>query len=142
MYLETAKQEKRMKDKKGCRLNVSGVLRYLGISRSGYASWKERIPSSKEQKKNDIKNKIRDINDASHQIYGAPKIREQLINIGKKISEKTVGNYMREMGLKAQWVKHYTVRIRSHCDYKSPNDYERSYWIKLRKIEIQAALLN
>ena len=98
-----------MKDKDGRRLNVSGVLRYLGVSRSGYASWKERIPSNKEQRKNDIKNKICDIYDASHQNYGAPKIREQLVDIGEKISEKTVGNYMREMGLKAQWVKHYTV---------------------------------
>lgn len=28
---------------------------------------------------------------------------------GESIAEKTVGNYMRQMGIKAQWVKPYTV---------------------------------
>lgn len=27
------------------RLNVSGVLRKLGVSRSGYHTWKKRLPS-------------------------------------------------------------------------------------------------
>lgn len=91
------------------RLNVSGVLRQLGVSRSGYNSWKNRIPSNREQRKNIIKNKICDIYDESHQNYGAPKITNKLKEEGETISEKTIGNYMREMGLKAQWIKHYTV---------------------------------
>lgn len=32
-----------------------------------------------------------------------------------------------------------TVRIHSHCDYASPNDYEKKYWIKLRQMEINVA---
>lgn len=91
------------------RLNVSGVLRFLGVSRSGYNAWKNRIPSSRKHRKNLIKNKICDIYDESHQNYGAPKIAKKLNETGETISEKTVGNYMREMGLKAQWVKPYTT---------------------------------
>lgn len=91
------------------RINVSGVLRQLGVSRSGYNSWKNRIPSNREQRKNIIKNKICDIYDESHQNYGAPKITNKLKEEGETISEKTIGNYMREMGLKAQWIKHYTA---------------------------------
>lgn len=72
-------------------------------------AWKNRIPSNKEQHKNKIKNKICDIYEQSYQNYGAPKITKELQKQGDKISEKTVGNYMREMGLKAQWVKPYTV---------------------------------
>lgn len=98
-----------MRKKGGRRLNVSGVLRYLGVSRSGYNSWKNRMPSNREQRKNVIKNKICDIYDGSKQNYGAPKITKKLRETGEKISEKTVGNYMREMGLKAQWVKPYTI---------------------------------
>ena len=93
----------------GRRLNVSGVLRCLGVSRSGYNSWKNKIPSNREQRKNIIKNKICDIYDESKQNYGAPKITKKLRETGETISEKTVGNYMREMGLKAQWVKPYTM---------------------------------
>ena len=42
-------------------------------------------------------------------IDGAPKITECLKREGEVIAEKTVGNYMREMGIKAQYVKPYTV---------------------------------
>lgn len=98
-----------MREQGGRRLNVSGVLRHLGVSRSGYNTWKNRIPSNQEQRKNKIKDKICDIYDESHQNYGAPKITKKLKEEGETISEKTVGNYMREMGLKAQWIKPYTI---------------------------------
>mgnify|MGYP003107204305 CR=1 FL=1 len=100
-----------MREQGGRRLNVSGVLRHLGVSRSGYNTWKNRIPSNQEQRKNKIKDKICDIYDESHQNYGAPKITKKLKEEGETISEKTVGNYMREMGLKAQWIKPYTTKI-------------------------------
>ena len=100
---------KKMCGNDGRRLNVSGVLGYLGVSRSGYNSWKNRVPSIREQRKNNVKNKICDIYDESHQNYEAPKITAILNKNGETISEKTVGNYMREMGLKAQWIKHYTI---------------------------------
>jgi len=29
--------------------------------------------------------------------------------------------------------------IHNHCDYVSPNDYEKDYWIKLRHLEINVA---
>lgn len=98
-----------MREQGGRRLNVSGVLRHLGVSRSGYNTWKNRIPSNQEQRKNKIKDKICNIYDESHQNYGAPKITKKLKEEGETISEKTVGNYMREMGLKAQWIKPYTI---------------------------------
>lgn len=45
----------------------------------------------------------------SHQNYGAPKITECLRKEGEIIAKKTVGNYMRELGIKAQYIKPYTV---------------------------------
>ncbi len=100
-----------MRKQGGRRLNVSGVLRQLGVSTSGYNNWKNKISSNREQRKNTIKNKICNIYYESHQNYGAPKIVRKLKEEGEIISEKTVGNYMREMGLKAQLIKHYTVTI-------------------------------
>lgn len=85
------------------------MLRILGVSRSGYNSFKKRLPSDRSKRKEEIKVKIKEIYDKSHQNYGAPKIREILIQNGETIAEKTVGNYMREMGIKAQYIKPYTV---------------------------------
>ena len=85
------------------------MLRILGVSRSGYNSFKERLPSDRVKRKEEIKVKIKEIYEGSHQNYGAPKIREILNQNGETIAEKTVGNYMREMGIKAQYIKPYTV---------------------------------
>jgi putative transposase len=91
------------------QLNVSGVLRILGVSRSGYQSFKKRLPSERQLRKEAIMAKIKAVHEESHLNYGAPKITQLLCEDGEKITEKTVGNYMREMGIKAQYVKPYTV---------------------------------
>lgn len=52
-----------------------------------------------------LKEKIQKIYEDSHQNYGAPKITAELQKSGERVSEKTVGNYMCQMGIKAQWVK-------------------------------------
>ena len=109
LFLETAHTDEELKEQGKRRLNVAGVLRKLGVSRSGYNNWKNRLPSKRELRKNALKEKILDIYNESHQNYGAPKITEYLKKDGEVIAEKTVGNYMKEMGIKAQYIKPYTV---------------------------------
>lgn len=99
---ETAKSEKR-------RVSVSGMLKYLGVSRSGYLAWLNRVPSDTQKRKEAVKSKIQDIYNESKQNYGAPKITRELHKDGEIISERTVGKYMKEMGIKAQWVKPWTI---------------------------------
>ena len=109
LFLETARYEEQLLEEGKRRPNVSGVLRILGVSRSGYLAWKKRLPSNREKKKEQIKERIVEIYQESYQNYGAPKIAECLRREGGKIADKTVGNYMRELGIKAQYVKPYTV---------------------------------
>ena len=49
-----------------------------------------------------MKKKIQTIYNDSKQNYGAPKITRELRKSGETIAERTVGKYMREMGIKAQ----------------------------------------
>lgn len=109
LFLETAEMEAVLKEQGERRLNVSGVLQILGVSRSGYLNWKTRLPSERELRKQALKKRILEIYHDSHQNYGAPKITECLKKEGERIAEKTVGNYMRELGIKAQYIKPYTV---------------------------------
>lgn len=109
LFLETAHYEERLRKQEKRRLNVSGVLRILGVSRSGYLNWKKRVPSDRKKRKETRKARILTIYEDSHQNYGAPKITECLRREGEKIAEKTVGNYMRELGIRAQYIKPYTV---------------------------------
>ena len=90
------------------QVSVSGILKKLDVSRSGYNAWKKRVPSDTSIRRTVLKEKIQKIYDDSHQNYGAPKIAAELRKSGENIAEKTVGNYMRQMGIKAQWIKPYT----------------------------------
>ncbi|QFJ55089.1 IS3 family transposase [Pseudobutyrivibrio xylanivorans] len=96
----------------GHRVSTSGMLKFLGVSRSGYRSFLNRKVSTTKQRKDSIKKKIQKIYDDSKQNYGAPKIAKKLRDSGETISTRTVGLYMREMGIKAQWVKPWTTTTR------------------------------
>ncbi len=61
------------------------------------------------KRKETIKAQIKQIYADSYQNYGAPKITQIIKQNGEIIAEKTVGNYMREMGLKAPYTKPYTT---------------------------------
>ena len=88
------------------------MLKFLGVSRSGYRSFLNRKISSAIQRKEAIKKNIRLIYDASKQNYGAPKITKELRKSGETITERNVGKYMLEMGIKAQWIKPFTTTTR------------------------------
>ena len=58
------------------QVSVSGILKKLGVSRSGYNAWKKRVPSDTSVRRAVLKEKIQKIYEESHQNYGAPKIME------------------------------------------------------------------
>ena len=103
--METSKISRR-------RVSVSGMLKKLGVSRSGYRAFLNHKPSNMQQRKESVKKKIQTIYDDSKQNYGAPKITKELQKSGETISERTVGKYMKEMGIRAQWVKPWTTTTR------------------------------
>ena len=88
------------------------MLKFLGMSRSGYRSFLNRTVSATKQRKEAMKKKIQTIYNDSKQNYGAPKITRELRKSGETIAERTVGKYMREMGIKAQWIKPWTTTTR------------------------------
>lgn len=108
IYLEVSEKAENSK-KYGRRVSVSGMLKFLGVSRSGYHAWLKHVPSDTEKRREAVKTKIQDIYNSSKQNYGAPKITRQLRQNGEIISERTVSKYMQEMGIKAQWVRPWTV---------------------------------
>ena len=108
IYLEVSEKTEAAK-KAGRRVSVSGMLKFLGVSRSGYHAWLHRMPSDTKKRREAIKAKIQDIYDASKQNYGAPQITVELRKNGEIISERTVGTYMRQMGIRAQWSKPWAI---------------------------------
>ena len=68
--------------KAGRRVSVSGMLKFLGVSRSGYHAWLHRVPSDTEKRRESVKEKKQDIYDDFRQNYGAPKITVELRKTG------------------------------------------------------------
>ena len=93
IYLEVTEKTEAAK-KAGRRVSVSGMLKFLGVSRSGYLAWLHHVPSDTEKRRKAVKAKIQDIYDDSKQNYGAPKITVELRKTGEVISERTVGTYI------------------------------------------------
>ena len=108
IYLEVTEKTEAAK-KAGRQISVSGMSKFLGVSRSGYLAWLHHVPSDTEKRHEAVKAKIQDIYDDSKQNYGAPKITVELRKTGEVISERTVGTYMRKMGIRAQWSKPWTI---------------------------------
>ena len=104
IYLEVTEKTEAAR-KQNRRVSVSGMLKYLGVSRSGYRSWLNRTPSDTEKRREYIKAKIQDIYDRSKQKLRSTKDHQKAPSEGETISERIVGKYMKEMGIKAQWVE-------------------------------------
>ncbi|MCT4619375.1 MAG: IS3 family transposase, partial [Marinisporobacter sp.] len=95
---------------------------------SGFYSWINRKPSKQKQRKEIIKQEINEIYNESKQIYGAPKIASVLQSRGHVFAENTVGNYMREEGIKAIWVRPYIrTTIDPNFDSKLKNILNREF---------------
>ena len=109
MYSEVRKAN----EEAGDGFSVSGVLKHLKVSKSGYYDWLSRDPSDREQKRMQFQQEIMEIYEESHQIYGAPKIAETLKADGKDISERTVSRYMKDMGIHAWYRRPYTITTKS-----------------------------
>lgn len=89
------------------------MLKILGVSKSGYYDWLKRKPSKSSIDRARVKEAIQEIYEESHRIYGAPKITVELHKRGFHTAERTISKYMREMGIRACWVKPYTVTTHS-----------------------------
>ena len=108
--------------------SIRAVTKILGVSRSGFRCWLNRKPSNTKKRKNKIKEEIKEIHKESHEIYGAPKITRELRKEGHTVSEKTVGNYMREMNIKALYIKPWTrTTVSRDFSHKLRNILKRNF---------------
>ncbi len=73
-------------------ISIARVLRYLGVSRSGYNSWSRRKPSKNQKRKESICEVMKKIYDESKQNSGSPKITKELHKKGIKYLKEQLVN--------------------------------------------------
>ena len=117
IYLEVAEMAETAHKAKR-QVSVSGMLKHLGVSRSGYHAWLKRVPSNTEKRREAVKAKFRIFTMNPNRIMVPLKSPRKLRKSGEIISERTVGKYMKQMGIKAQWVKPWTITTKD-SDFSS-----------------------
>ena len=68
IYLKVSEKTETAK-KAGRRVSVSGMLKFLVVSRSVYLAWLHHVPSNTEKRREAVKAKIQDVYDDSKQNY-------------------------------------------------------------------------
>lgn len=89
------------------------MCQVLGVSRSGFYQWKKQTVTLQKYRKARLKTKIKRIHSESKGRYGSPKITHLLRQEGDVISERTVGKWMRELGIRSKVVKKYKATTQS-----------------------------
>lgn len=110
---------------------VVKMCEVLGVSKSGYYKWlnKQSQPlTEKESYRIEIKQKISKSYHESFGTYGSPRVRNDLVEWGYGVSEKTVARYMKDLNLTALPQNKFTITTDSNHDYKIyPNIVDREF---------------
>ncbi|MEK4877949.1 MULTISPECIES: IS3 family transposase [unclassified Paenibacillus] len=91
------------------RYSVEKMCSGLGVSRSGYYKWRTAMPSPQATRKALLFRRITYYFHDTQGRYGSPKITILLQREGHKVSERTVGKYMRELGFRSCVAKKFRV---------------------------------
>jgi putative transposase len=75
------------------------MCRCLQVSPSGYYAWAERAPSLRAQENARLVTRIREIHEDSRGVIGAPRMHEDLVDEGERVSLNRVARLMAADGL-------------------------------------------
>jgi putative transposase len=108
---------------------VVDCCRVLGVSTSGYYQWRRRPEGKREARRKDLTERVRIVHEASRRIYGATKIRLELLKQGVKLNRKTVARLMREAGIRSKVTRKFKVRTTdsNHGHPVAPNVLGREF---------------
>lgn len=107
------------------------LCKTLGVSRSGYYGWRQRSPSHRAKRDQELQRRIYRIHQESRGLYGSPKIHEQLRQEGIRCSRKRVIRLMRQRSISSRRRRCFkrTTR-RNRADPVAPNRLKQCFEAK------------
>lgn len=104
------------------------MCKVLGVSRSGYYIWRSRLPSKRDQERIELVEIIEEIYADSFETYGSPRIQQEMVHRGFKVSRPRVARIMRAEGIQSKIRKKYKTTTDSKHDLKvAPNLLNRKF---------------
>jgi len=89
---------------------VTTCCRVLQVSRSGYYAWLARGPSRRQQRRDDLAEKVARVHQENRGVYGSPRVYHALRADRVDVCENTVAKIMREERLGAKTKRRFVPR--------------------------------
>lgn len=80
--------------------------RLLGKSEAWFYKWIHRRPTRRERRRAEVDAAVKAAFEDARGLHGSPRLHDDLVEAGWKVSEKTVADSMRRQGLVARKIKH------------------------------------
>jgi len=90
--------------------DTRGMCRALQVSTSGFYAWRNRSPSPRQKRREELAIKIHHVHLQNRQVYGSPRVCRALLASGEKVCENTVARIMRQQRIRARIKRKYTPR--------------------------------
>ena len=105
------------------------MARTLGVSRSGFHAWSQRISSSRRHDaRESLDQSVRTVFYAHKSRYGAPSVAKELHEMGTPCDRKTVASSLRRQGLRARAARKYKATTNSeHSLPVAPNVLKQDF---------------
>lgn len=109
----------------------------LGVSTSGYYTWRSRPESAHKAYDKELKGVINELHQGYRRAYGAARIHRELVRRGYSCSRRRINRLMREMGIKASTTGLYVWNPGKHEFYSAtgnqlkesgPPQHLRTHW--------------
>jgi transposase InsO family protein len=108
---------------------VQVLCRVLEVSSSGYYAWRQRAPSGRQQRQEELLNEIRQVHAQSRGIYGSPRVFKELQDRGVKACENTVAKLMHQAAIRSKTARKYvpTTTDSRHAHPVAENVLDRNF---------------
>ena len=101
---------------------VIRLCEVLEVSTTGFYDWLDRPESNRQRENRRITDKIKQSHQRSREIYGSPKIHEDLIAEGETCSVNRVARLMKEADIKSKMARKFVITTDSKNTQEPPPD--------------------
>jgi transposase InsO family protein len=108
---------------------VTAACKALCVSRTGYYAWRERPPSDRALRQEELLLKIQTVYADNRRVYGSPRIWEALLAAGESVCVNTVAKLMKRRKIRAKIKKKFvpTTTDSAHDQPVAKNRLQRCF---------------
>jgi putative transposase len=108
---------------------LRSLCRVLGVSRSGYYAWRQRLTPRQAERNDALLVHIRAAYQRGRQAYGSPRVHQELVQQGIPCGRHRVARLMRREGIVACTERHFRWTATPRAELPAaPDRLQRAFW--------------